>query len=479
MKKFNELYKQHEEKINSSFLFKRAYQSALYHEKWKNKGINVVDLKGFSGLKQLPFSSADDLRAVWAQYPIEDIILTKNVGLWHCTSGSTGAKKWIPWSYNDYVTGRKIAAQILFQTGLTKEDILLSIVLPSPFISGSIGYRLLEGSGALGSPIEQIILAPTFVQDSFGLLLKRQPTIILSTPSLALRMAEEISKNTPKVLARLAKEKKSMKYKFASFITKVKSIKPKQIFKRLRLGFFASESLAPYRNAVEKQYGIEAFDFYGFTEGFGAGIECREHNGLHFPSLNTILEIIPKKELEKEEKDPDYLPETVLLNEAEKGLEGELVVTDFKEALPLVRYRLRDMVKVISDGECVCGQHNPRLKVLGRTDDIINLGIIRLSVLVIDSLLRNKYQYGALREWSIYVQREGYKPKLTLSVEPEYVKNEEEFKKEIFERLYSFNVFKSGIDNQLFIFDDIKIVSKVELKIIGQGKASRIQYASD
>ncbi|MHA1665083.1 MAG: phenylacetate--CoA ligase family protein [Candidatus Njordarchaeales archaeon] len=467
--------------MNKTSLLKKAFKSALYHEKWKKHGVDVESLRGYEGLRKIPYSSADDLREAWEKYPIEDIILTKNVGIWHCTSGSMGKKKWVPWTYNDYYMNMADLMKEIFNMGtedalLRPDDIIFSIVLSAPFISGSLPYRILESTGRMGMPIEQIVMSPEYVEDSFNLLLKRQPTVIISTPSLVLRMAEEIAENTPKVLKKMAKETGSKKLRIASALTKIKKIKPKRVFNKLRLGFFVAEHLDPYRKAIEDLYGIEAFDLYGFTEGFGAGVECREHDGLHFPSANCILEIIPQSELEKEAKDPDYIPEAILLSEAEKGLVGELVVTDFKEALPLVRYRVRDLVKVVAVDECSCGQKSPRLKILGRTDDVINLGVIRFSSYIINQLLSGPFSHGSINKWEIYISRKGFKPKLTLRVEPEFVKNEEKFKKEIFNKLYSFNVFKLGFDNGLFIFDDIQFVSNLKLEIIGQGKSRRIRY---
>ena len=433
-------------------------------------------LSGFEGLDKLPYSSADDLRKVWEERPIEEIILTKNVGIWHCTSGSMGTKKWVPWTYNDYNMGKTTIGRMLFEGDLRADDVVMAIVLPAPFMSGGLPYRLLESTGSIGSPVEQIVLSPDYVEDGFSLLLKRQPTVFLCTPMLALRMAEEIAKNTPRILSRLAKEKKSKKLKFASFITKIKSIKPKRVFKNLRNGYFTTESLAPYRKAVEQQYEVEAFDIYGFTEGFGGGFECEEHDGLHFPSLYTIMEIIPQKELEKENKDPNYLPESVLLSEANEGLMGELVVTDFKEALPLVRYRVRDLVKVISVDGCACGRFYPRMEILGRTDDVINLGVIRLSSIVLNNILHSDFKSGRIGNWEIYVSRKGYKPLLNLIIEPEEVKEEEKFKQEIFNGLCNFDIFKTGLDTGLFVFDEIQLTSKLKLEIVGQGKARRIRY---
>ncbi|TFF84955.1 phenylacetate--CoA ligase family protein [Candidatus Heimdallarchaeota archaeon] len=475
MSTYQELYNQHEKKIEKTQLFFRASKSALYRNNWKKYNVNVDKLKGFNGLQSLPYSSANDLRRVWEAFSIEEIILTKNVAFWHCTSGSMGNKKWLPWTYHDYTRSRTELGETLLSF-LKPDDIVMSIVLPVPYISGALAYRILESTASIGHPIEQITMSPDYVQDSFGLLLKRQPTAIMCTPSLALRMAEEIARNTPKVLKRQAELNKSAKLKIASLITKIKKIKPKRVFKNLRVGFFFAESLRPFRKVVEDQYSIEAFDIYAFTEGFGVGYECQEHNGLHFPSLNCVLEIIPEKELEKEQENPDYIPKAILLSEASKGLKGEIVISDFKEALPLLRYRVRDMIEVIAEDECGCGANSPRLKIIGRTDDIINLGVIRFSSAIVQQYLSREFKNGVIHRWDMVISREGFKPKLSLRIEPGEIKNEEKFKEELFTALYDFDVFQIGYDSELFIFDEIEFVDNLKLGIVGQGKTKRVKY---
>ncbi|HUU79036.1 MAG TPA: GH3 auxin-responsive promoter family protein [candidate division Zixibacteria bacterium] len=478
MSSFKELYKDHNRKLSETDYFKRAFNSALYHEKWKENKIAVDNIKGFTGLQTLPFSSADDLRKTWEKYPIDEILLSKIVGLWYCTSGSMGNRKWIPWTYTDYNRTRNSIGEIVLKF-LKPDDKVMSIMLPSPFISGSTAFRILEGTASKGFPIEQIALTPEYVADSFGLLRKRQPTAIFCTPSLTLRMAEEIAINTPIILKSMAEEQKKAILKVASVATKLVKIKPKTIFKEMKIGFFGGESLEPFRKAIEEQWGIEAFDIYAFTEGYGAGYECHEHNGLHFPSINGIIEIIPQSEIEKEEINPDYKPEAILFSEAEEGLIGEIVLTDFKEALPIIRYRIRDLVKVISTDGCSCGDDSPRLKIMGRTDSVINLGFIRLSALIFDQLLMKDFKTGKVRFWEVFVSREKYRPKISLTIEPEQIKNEDEFKKELFNSLHNFDLFQRGYDNGLFLFDEIKFVEKLEREIYGQGKTRRIKYHPD
>ncbi|MHA1187939.1 MAG: phenylacetate--CoA ligase family protein [Candidatus Heimdallarchaeota archaeon] len=478
MSEFDKMYKTHIEHIDKSNLIQRAYKSALYHDRWKKTGLDIDSLKGYKGISQLPYTSASDLRDTWENNSVEDIILTETVGFWYNTSGSMGNKKWIPWTYNDYDKAGVALADIIMNY-LTVKDRVLIVVLPPPFISGTTPFKLLENTGKMGTPLEVLAFAPRYLQDGFGLLMKRKPTALICTPSFAVRIADEIAINTPKLLEARAKQEKKTLLKVAAAVTKLKKIYPKNIFKEMKIGIFGGEKLDPFRKILEDKWGIEAFDAYAFTEGFSGGFECDEHNGLHFPSRNGILEIIPEKELEKEEKDPTYKPEAILLTEAEEGLIGELVITDFKEALPMLRYRVHDRVKVISTAGCSCNFIAPRLKILGRTDGIINMGVIRLHHLIFEQLLMKEFKFGKVEQWEVFVTREKYRPKLVLTIKPEFVKNEEDFKKELFESLHGFDLFQRGYDNDLFVFDEIQLDDNLKLELYGQGKSKKVRYDPD
>ncbi|MHA1441775.1 MAG: hypothetical protein ACTSPK_07945, partial [Candidatus Heimdallarchaeota archaeon] len=162
-----------------------------------------------------------------------------------------------------------------------------------------------------------------------------------------------------------------------------------------------------------------------------------------------------------------------------EGLIGELVITDFKEALPMLRYRVHDRVKVISTAGCSCNFIAPRLKILGRTDGIINMGVIRLHHLIFEQLLMKEFKFGKVEQWEVFVTREKYRPKLVLTIKPEFVKNEEDFKKELFESLHGFDLFQRGYDNDLFVFDEIKLDDNLKLELYGQGKSKKVRYDPD
>jgi len=145
----------------------------------------------------------------------------------------------------------------------------------------------------------------------------------------------------------------------------------------------------------------------------------------------------------------------------------------------MLRYRVHDRVKIVASEGCTCKFTSPRLKILGRTDGIINMGVIRLHHLIFDQLLLKEFKSGKVDQWEVYVTREKYKPKLILTVKPEFVKNEEEFKKELFESLHSFDLFQRGYDYELFVFDEIKLDDNLKLELYGQGKSRKVRYDPD
>jgi phenylacetate-coenzyme A ligase PaaK-like adenylate-forming protein len=94
------------------------------------------------------------------------------------------------------------------------------------------------------------------------------------------------------------------------------------------------------------------------------GVDCASHSGAHLWQDACIAEIIPQAELQREKASPGCVPDAVFLPDAAPGLTGELVITNFAEALPLVRYRTGNMVEVPAEPSCACGSSAPRVRVL-------------------------------------------------------------------------------------------------------------------
>jgi phenylacetate-coenzyme A ligase PaaK-like adenylate-forming protein len=112
-KEFQERYQKHDQTLIKMNHITQASKSALYNAKWKQHNIDATKLKGINGLRKLPFISSSDLRLTWEKHSIEEIILTKNVGMWYCTSGSSGNRKWMAWTFNDLNRSNKALGERL------------------------------------------------------------------------------------------------------------------------------------------------------------------------------------------------------------------------------------------------------------------------------------------------------------------------------------------------------------------------------
>ena len=175
----------------------------------------------------------------------------------------------------------------------------------------------------------------------------------------------------------------------------------------LRVGIFGSERWGDaMRRRIEETLGVETFDIYGLTElyGPGVGIECVAHDGIHYWSDYYVVEIV----------DPDTL------EPVPEGHEGELVLTTLrKEATPLLRYRTRDLSRVLPE-PCACGSPFPRIaRLTGRTDDMIKVRGVAVFPSHVDTTLATIESVGA--EYQLHVDRDaGGHDELGLRVEVEH-----------------------------------------------------------
>ena len=114
------------------------------------------------------------------------------------------------------------------------------------------------------------------------------------------------------------------------------------------------------RQRVAEMHGVEAFQMHGATDCLLLNLECRAHQGVHIWMDTCVAEIVPAPSSDARSADS----EAVFLHEAKPGTRGELVVTTFGEALPLIRYRTGEMVEAVSSQRCPCGLSHPRVRFL-------------------------------------------------------------------------------------------------------------------
>lgn len=243
----------------------------------------------------------------------------------HTSSGTTGRPKAVFFSKSDLENSAELIARSLFMIGARKSDILQNSMTYGLFTGAFVMHYGAEKLGILVIPA-----GPGNTERQINLMLEFGTTMLHMTPSYALYVASVIHD---------------------------KGIEPKRDLKLKRAILGAEPYSEETRRKIEEMLGIDVFNCYGLTEmnGPGVGFECPEKSGLHIWEDNFLIEII----------NPDT-GEPV-----EEGEVGELVLTTLnREAMPLIRYRTRDLTKIITE-PCPCGRtHRKITRILGRSDDM-------------------------------------------------------------------------------------------------------------
>lgn len=342
--------------------------SPFYHCKLRQAGWRPGDALTGADFAKLPFTTKEELREL---YPLGlQAVPDREVVRIHSSSGTTGKPVIIPYTQNDVAQWAKMFARCYAMAGVTPED-RVQITPGYGLWTAGIGFQAgVERLGAMAIP-----MGPGNTEKQLQMMVDLQSTVLCSTSSYALLLAEEIQKRG--ILERL----------------------------KLRIGIIGSERWGEkMRTRIETELGIESFDIYGLTEiyGPGIGIDCRYHQGMHYWSDALYFEII----------DPvtgAVLPEGEL---------GELVITTLtKEGAPLVRYRTRDLTRIIP-GDCPCGSRYLRIdRILGRSDDMIKIKGVNIYPGQIEDLL--KETPGASSEYQIRLSRKEGREQMLLIVEGE------------------------------------------------------------
>jgi phenylacetate-CoA ligase len=307
----------------SAMVERLYYNVPFYRNLFQKNGIEPGDINSVDQLKYLPFTTKQDLRD---NYPFGLFAVPKSeVVRVHASSGTTGKPTVVGYTRKDIGTWSEVMARTLTAAGAGKTDVL-HIAYGYGLFTGGLGVHY--GAEKIGATV--IPMSGGNTQRQLQLMEDFGSTIIACTPSYALFLAEAI-------------------YEAKIPISNMK----------LKAGVFGAEPWTEeMRKEIEEKLKIKAIDIYGLSEVIGPGVasECVHQKGLHVFEDHFIPEIIDPITLE-------ILP---------YGQLGELVFTSVtKEALPLLRYRTRDLT-VLNPEKCSCGRTIVRMqKCLGRSDDML------------------------------------------------------------------------------------------------------------
>ncbi|MGA9188530.1 MAG: phenylacetate--CoA ligase [Methanosarcina sp.] len=350
-------------------LLKRVVEnSPFYQKKFKEVNVDIEKIRSLEDLKILPFTNKEELRDA---YPLGlKAVPDSEVIRIHSSSGTTGKPVIIPYTRKDVDIWAQMMMRCYMLAGLTNLD-RIQITPGYGLWTAGIGFQLgAERLGAMAIPT-----GPGNTEKQLEMFTDLKSTALASTSSYALLLAEEI-------------EKRGLKDRI-----------------RLRVGIIGSERWSEkMRSRIETELGIETFDIYGLTEIYGPGIalDCSFHEGMHYWSDYLLFEII----------DPitgEQLPDGTL---------GELVITTLtKEGAPLIRYRTRDLTRIIP-GLCKCGCPFPRIdRILGRSDDRIKFKAVNIYPGQIEDLIHRVP--GVSSEYQILLTRKDGRDSMTFRAEIE------------------------------------------------------------
>lgn len=340
-------------------LVERVYAAVPYYRsKMDQSGIKPSDIEKLSDLSKLPFTTKEDLRINYPfglfAVPFEQVVRI------HASSGTTGKPTVVGYTKRDIDSWAELMARTLFCGGAHQGDVVHNAYGYGLFTGGLGAHYGAERIGAAVIPISggnskrQIMI----MQD-FG------STVLMCTPSYALNLAD---------------------------VMKEMEIEPSSL--KLRVGLFGAEPWSEkIREEIEKRLNIQAIDIYGLSEVMGPGVasEClEEKRGLHIFEDFFIPEII----------DPatgEALPH---------GEKGELVFTTLtKEAFPVIRYRTKDITRLITE-PCSCGRTFHRMqRITGRTDDMLIIRGVNVFPSQIEHVLMSIE--GVEPHYQIVVDRDG------------------------------------------------------------------------
>ncbi len=402
-------------------LVARMYKDVVpYREKMDAAGVKPEDIQSLADLTKLPFTVKEDLRDNYPfglfAVPMDEIVRV------HASSGTTGKPTVVGYTKKDLKTWSGLMARALTCAGATSKDM----------IHNAYGYGLFTGGLGAHYGIER--LGATVIPVSGGNT-KRQITImqdfessvLLATPSYALNLAETME---------------------------AQGVDPKSL--SLRVGVFGAEPWSEnMRDEVERKLNIKAVDIYGLSEVMGPGVsmQCLEGTtGMHIFEDHFLPEII----------DPDtgeVLP---------PGEKGELVFTTLtKEAFPIIRYRTKDISRLIYD-TCECGRTLVRMeKVTGRTDDMLIIRGVNVFPSQVEHVLMGTE--GVEPHYQIVVNRVGNMDTMDVEVEV----SEDIFSDEIKVLESLSNRIQADIKDMLGVTCKVKLVEPKTIQR-SEGKAQRV-----
>lgn len=400
---------------------RQALRAPFYQKRLAGLGLGPESIKTLDDVRLLPLTSKEDLRAgfpyEFLAVPLEEVVRL------HASSGTTGTPTAVYHTQADLDTWTNLVARCLYMAGVRRADVFQNLT----------GYGLFTGGLGLHYGAERLgaMVIPAGAGNSrrqVSLMRQFSTTVLHIIPSYAVRILETFQ---------------------------AQGLDPRRD-SSLRLAVLGAEPHSEdLRRRVERGFGVRAVNSYGLSEMNGPGVafECPEQNGMHLWEDAYLLEVVDPATLEP-------VPE---------GQIGEIVLTTLtRQAMPIIRYRTRDLASVLP-GPCACGRSHRRLsRISGRSDDMFILKGVNIYPLQVESVLMGCPDVG--NNYLIVLSRQGASDHMTVRVEvaekARTLSGEE--MRALSRRL------AAALKDELLVSAQVELVAPMSL-YTGPGKAQRVR----
>lgn len=398
---------------------RHCMNSPFYKKRFDEIGLKPEDIKSLDDIRRIPFTTKQDLRDTYP-FGMASVPLRECTRL-HSSSGTTGTPTVILHTQKDLEEWAAQVARNLWMVGLRPDDVFQNSSGYGMF-TGGLGFQygaermgMLTVPAAAGNSLRQI----KFITD-FG------TTALHAVPSYVTRLYE---------------------------VMRSMNIDPRRDTKLKVLAIGAEPHSEEQRRRIEDMMGVKAYNSFGMSEmcGPGVGFECKEQNGLHFWEDYYIVEIVNPETLEPV---PD-------------GEIGELVLTSLcREAMPLLRYRTRDLTRVLGRS-CPCGRNHVRLdRMRGRSDDMMVLRGVNIFPIQIEKILMTFEELAS--NYLITLTTDKENDNMTVEVELEELFTDD------YQRLQELSKrIQRALKDEILLTPVIKLLPKGTLPV-SDGKAVRV-----
>lgn len=398
---------------------RHCMNSPFYKDRFEKLGLKPEDIRSLDDLKRIPFTTKQDLRDTYP-FGISCVPLRDCVRL-HSSSGTTGNPTVILHTQTDLDEWANQVARNLWMVGLRPDDVFQNSSGYGMF-TGGLGFQygaerlgMLTIPAAAGNSLRQI----KFMTD-FG------TTALHAVPSYVTRLYEVMQSS---------------------------GVDPRRDTHLRVLAIGAEPHSEEQRKRIEDMMGVKAYNSFGMSEmcGPGVGFECQEQNGLHFWEDYYIVEIVN--------------PET--LEPVADGEVGELVLTSLcREAMPLLRYRTRDLTRVLGR-TCPCGRNHVRLdRMRGRSDDMMVLRGVNIFPIQIEKILM---QFAELaNNYLITLTTDDDNDNMTVEVELEDLFTDDYQRLQVLQKH-----IQRALKDEILLTPHVRLVPKGSLPV-SEGKAVRV-----